>query len=400
MRRRIRSAALPLHRYIARAAGRRRSARRARVLPRLPAALQQRASAATTPTCAKTRSGGSSWSSVVVLTLFRVYQRRYRFAGQRDYETLVKAVIVIVLLTAVAIEVLRPGRSLPAPQHGRGGAAQRGDRPLRAARDRVPGRSAGARPQHLRAPPAGGLPRRRPRPALGADRRRRRGRADGASARSCATASSGWRRSASSTTIPHKRGLRIDGVPVRGEHRGRPAADPRRGRARRSDHRDPLGAGLHARAHRPRVPHARRSRCGPCRRVFELLQTRGALARQVREVRVEDVLGREPVHMELDRVGAYLTGAGRARHRRRRIDRRRAVPPDRARRSPTASCSSTTPRTTSSRSSASSRTSATCRPRCWRRCSPTARRRSACGRSSPSTARRSSSTPPPTSTWG
>ncbi len=33
-----------------------------------------------------------------------------------------------------------------------------------------------------------------------------------------------------------------------------------------------------------------------------------ALARQMREVRVEDVLGREPVHMELERVGAYLAG--------------------------------------------------------------------------------------------
>jgi FlaA1/EpsC-like NDP-sugar epimerase len=42
--------------------------------------------------------------------------------------------------------------------------------------------------------------------------------------------------------------------------------------------------------------------------VFELLQTRGALARQVREVRVEDVLGREPVQMELDQVGSYLAG--------------------------------------------------------------------------------------------
>jgi FlaA1/EpsC-like NDP-sugar epimerase len=42
--------------------------------------------------------------------------------------------------------------------------------------------------------------------------------------------------------------------------------------------------------------------------VFELLQTRGALARQMREVRVEDVLGREPVQMELERVGAYLAG--------------------------------------------------------------------------------------------
>ena len=55
--------------------------------------------------------------------------------------------------------------------------------------------------------------------------------------------------------------------------------------------------------------------------VFELLQTRGALARQMREVRVEDVLGREPVHMELDRVGSYLAGRGRARHRRGRLDR-------------------------------------------------------------------------------
>ena len=30
--------------------------------------------------------------------------------------------------------------------------------------------------------------------------------------------------------------------------------------------------------------------------------------RQVREVQVEDVLGREPVRVEIDRVGAYLRG--------------------------------------------------------------------------------------------
>ena len=44
--------------------------------------------------------------------------------------------------------------------------------------------------------------------------------------------------------------------------------------------------------------------------VFELLQNSGTgtLARQMREVRVEDVLGREPVQMELERVGAYLAG--------------------------------------------------------------------------------------------
>ena len=41
---------------------------------------------------------------------------------------------------------------------------------------------------------------------------------------------------------------------------------------------------------------------------FELLSGGVELMRQVREVRVEDVLGREPVRMEVDRVGGYLAG--------------------------------------------------------------------------------------------
>ncbi len=41
--------------------------------------------------------------------------------------------------------------------------------------------------------------------------------------------------------------------------------------------------------------------------VFELLQTGGRMVRQVRRVEVEDVLGREPVRMEIERVGGYLT---------------------------------------------------------------------------------------------
>jgi FlaA1/EpsC-like NDP-sugar epimerase len=51
--------------------------------------------------------------------------------------------------------------------------------------------------------------------------------------------------------------------------------------------------------------------------VFELLRGGVQLTRQLREVQVEDVLGREPVRKELERVGAYLedrvvlvTGAG------------------------------------------------------------------------------------------
>src|SRR4051794_8512179 len=93
---------------------------------------------------------------------------------------------------------------------------------------------------------------------------------------------------------------------------------------------------------------------------FELLSGGVNLMRQVREVRVEDVLGREPVRVEIDQVGSYLggrvvlgTGAGgaigagagargdrpggllprrggRAGARRGRVDGSRAVPADRA----------------------------------------------------------------------
>jgi FlaA1/EpsC-like NDP-sugar epimerase len=62
---------------------------------------------------------------------------------------------------------------------------------------------------------------------------------------------------------------------------------------------------------RARVVKACRARSIPVRTlptVFELLQGGGNFVRQVREVQVEDVLGREPVRMELDRVGGYLNG--------------------------------------------------------------------------------------------
>jgi len=62
---------------------------------------------------------------------------------------------------------------------------------------------------------------------------------------------------------------------------------------------------------RARVVAACRERGVPVRTmptVFELLQTEGRLLRQVRPIKVEDMLGREPVRMDLDRVGGYLTG--------------------------------------------------------------------------------------------
>ncbi|HEX8752344.1 MAG TPA: nucleoside-diphosphate sugar epimerase/dehydratase [Solirubrobacterales bacterium] len=71
---------------------------------------------------------------------------------------------------------------------------------------------------------------------------------------------------------------------------------------------------------RARVVAACREREIPVRTlptVFELLRGGVQLNKQLREVRVEDVLGREPIVREIDRVGAYLrdrivlvTGAG------------------------------------------------------------------------------------------
>ncbi len=62
---------------------------------------------------------------------------------------------------------------------------------------------------------------------------------------------------------------------------------------------------------RAKVVAACRARGVPVRTmptVFELLQTGGQLMRQVRDVKVEDVLGREPVRMEVESVGGYLAG--------------------------------------------------------------------------------------------
>jgi FlaA1/EpsC-like NDP-sugar epimerase len=62
---------------------------------------------------------------------------------------------------------------------------------------------------------------------------------------------------------------------------------------------------------RARVVSACRDRGVPVRTmptVFELLQNGSQLVRQVRDVRVEDILGREPVRMETELTGGYLAG--------------------------------------------------------------------------------------------
>src|SRR5581483_4809213 len=106
---------------------------------------------------------------------------------------------------------------------------------------------------------------------------------------------------------PAKRRLRVDGVRVRGGTEG--------DLPRILDEAEPdeviIAIPSAPGSTRARIVKECRARGIPVRTlptVFELLQTRGALTRQVREVRVEDVLGREPVHMELERVGSYLAG--------------------------------------------------------------------------------------------
>jgi FlaA1/EpsC-like NDP-sugar epimerase len=109
---------------------------------------------------------------------------------------------------------------------------------------------------------------------------------------------------------PRKRGLRIEGVKVRGN------TEQELARVLSETTPDEVIIAIPSApgSTRARVVRECRLRGIPVRTlptVFELLQTNsgaGTLARQMREVRVEDVLGREPVQMELERVGAYLAG--------------------------------------------------------------------------------------------
>ena len=64
--------------------------------------------------------------------------------------------------------------------------------------------------------------------------------------------------------------------------------------------------------------------------LYELISGESELAAQIRPVQVEDVLGREPVEVDLEASASYLRERDRARHRRGRLDRLRALPPDRA----------------------------------------------------------------------
>jgi FlaA1/EpsC-like NDP-sugar epimerase len=322
MRRRLASAAIPLHR---------------RSIPQLAVdgalvalayylAFQLRFDNGPSGHYAELRARTIWWvlaGSLVVLVFSHVYQRRWRYSGQRDFEAVARAVLVIVLLTVVGIEALRPVQRYTV----------HGTKAVASATVGLPngvivlfgllcllfliGVRVLARMVYERRPLA----------ALRGVREGQRGvlivgAGDGgrlvlreiARNRGLGLAPVGFL-----DDDPSKRGLRIDGIRVRGDT----CADlPRILDESQVDEvliAIPSAPGS-TRARVVRECRARGISVRTLLTVFERLRDQGGsdtVTRQMREVRVEDVLGREPVLMELDRVGAYLaeetvlvTGAG------------------------------------------------------------------------------------------
>ncbi|HSZ70861.1 MAG TPA: nucleoside-diphosphate sugar epimerase/dehydratase [Solirubrobacteraceae bacterium] len=259
---------------------------------------------------------------VLVLVLSRVYLRSWSYAGQRDYWAIVRGVVGITLLTVVGVAVLRPVQiPVQVPRH-HGTLALAlpngviamfallllvslvGVRVLARALNerRLPGVFRGVREGER-----GVL-------IVGAGDGGRLVVREIVRNRELGLVPVGF-----VDDDPRKRALRIDGVKVLG------GTDRELPRILEDAEPDEVIIAIPSApgSTRARVVRECRARSIPVRTlptVFELLKSHdspGMIARQVREVRVEDVLGREPVLMELDEVGAYLaretvlvTGAG------------------------------------------------------------------------------------------
>ena len=290
---------------------------------------------------------------VLVLVLARVYLRSWSYASQRDYEAILRGVVAIVLLAVVGVAVARPVQIPYGPYHsGRPAGATSVDLPLGVialfgllALTALVGVRVLARAIHER----------RLQGAFRGVREGERGvlivgAGDGGL---LVLREIARNRELGLTPVgfldddPRKRGMRIDGVRVRGDT----STDLPRILEEAEPDEVIIAIPSAPGSTRARIVRECRARSIPVRTlptVFELLRdgnpaqpgARGAgegwtaagaraggraagrgsdtFARQVREVRVEDVLGREPVVMELDRVGAYLareavvlvTGAG------------------------------------------------------------------------------------------
>ena len=232
---------------------------------------------------------------LVVFAAFGLYSKLWRFVDQKDLEAIVKAVVVATVVLIAALFLLSLGRTDP-PRGvialdflltlafvtgARFLCARSVERRLRGPileRARREVLIVGRRQRR----PAGGLRAApQPRPA--------RARRSGSSTTTRASRACAWpatRCSAPPTSSPRVLDdVKPDEVIIA----------------------IPSAPGIL----RQKVVTACRERGIPVRTLpttFELLSGGVNLMRQVREVRVEDVLGREPVRVEIDRVGAYLRG--------------------------------------------------------------------------------------------
>ena len=247
---------------------------------------------------------------LVVFVLFGLYQRLWTYVGQRDYEAVVKAVLVSAVLVVGAIALIHPvqiethngvsvavgmptgvaamwlllmGVSMAAVRfvvHLAFEGRKRGLKVVKGARDVlvVGGGDGGrllvrelVRNPTLRLRPVGFLD----------DDPRKRGMKDEHGLKVLGTTSDADLARVLDNAEPHEVIIAIPSAPG---------------------------------TLRARVVRACRDRGIPVRTlptVFELLQSESGgmqVMRQLRELSIEDILGREPVRMELERVGAYLTG--------------------------------------------------------------------------------------------
>jgi FlaA1/EpsC-like NDP-sugar epimerase len=243
--------------------------------------------------------------TVAILALSRVYQRRWRYVGQRDIELLVRSLVIATVLLVSIVALVHPVLRY---RHGVDIGAiplpltvivvyfllslvfLSGARVLaRAVNDRrLPGLRAGARG-------------RRNVLIVGAGQGGRL-----VCQELARNADLGLHPVGYVDDDPLKQRLRFEGVRVRGTTRDL---------AQILDDAEPdeviIAIPSAPGELRGRVVTACRERGIPVRTlptVFELLAGSVNVARAVRDVQVEDVLGREPVHMALGQVGAYLEG--------------------------------------------------------------------------------------------
>src|SRR3954449_1140682 len=232
---------------------------------------------------------------VALFALFGLYSKLWRFVDQRDFESIVKAVVVATVLVIAALFLLFPSRTDPP----RGVVALDflitlalvgGSRFLvRAATERParPGRILERASREVLIVGAGNGGQQ-----VAVELRRNP---------QLSSAPIGF-----VDDDPRKQGMRIAGLKVLG------STDEL---AKVLDDAEPeeviIAIPSAPGILRQRVVTACRERDIPVRTLpttFELLSGGVNLMRQVREVRVEDVLGREPVRVGIDQVGSYLGG--------------------------------------------------------------------------------------------